>query len=616
MTISIFIVVAVSVATATLLGISQWRVSQQASQPMIAVNKGLFDQLAARSLGPPEDFLQVLPPVSANTSKEVSPRPFDEFNEASQTSEHVAQGLLWGAAAADGLIPAAEVWARWASVDNHVFDAVAHLTHEQIGGVADLLNVVDAHKYPLESAGFFNNLLGHLGEWPVGEHLINAGAAVSMPLSSNHPGLDLWVDGNPVNVKTVADAASLGGHFSTYPDIPVFVPFDAANIPADALHFNALNGFNSEVLAGSHNLMIVDDALSHADMAHQTRDAIDVLNHPGPHLHFPYITIAVSSFREIKLLAKGHTECMRAAKNVVTDAAAVGGGGLAGMKAGALVGTLGGPVGTVVGGIIGGFLGALGGRAIANEIKTVPLNEAREKYDRAMKKCVVIRNELLSLADAELLSATKQKSDEMAHVAEQINAEADAQIATVKADLHGKVMFDLHTASKVLEAAGARIKSLIKSEKRNLRKRLPFWAVLFPGMAFPAEVRAIRQLQSDYRSWRSQKFNVLRGPTQDVSFSTRCMDLVLASPDGLAEAQKFLIDVHQSRQLAIIRTGEIQQTSLSRILTVRAEAVTALKEMFENIKNRIEAEIAPQISKVKERQRGYEAELRSAGVSI
>ena len=94
------------------------------------------------------------------------------------------------------------------------------------------------------------------------------------------------------------------------------------------------------------------------------------------------------------------------------------------------------------------------------------------------------------------------------------------------------------------------------------------------------------------------------------------MDLVLASPDGLAEAQKFLIDVHQSRQLAIIRTGEIQQTSLSRILTVRAEAVTALKEMFENIKNRIEAEIAPQISKVKERQRGYEAELRSAGVSI
>ena len=94
------------------------------------------------------------------------------------------------------------------------------------------------------------------------------------------------------------------------------------------------------------------------------------------------------------------------------------------------------------------------------------------------------------------------------------------------------------------------------------------------------------------------------------------MDLVLASPGGLAEAQTFLLDVHQSRQLAVVRTGEIQQTSLSRILAVRAEAVTALKEMFEKIKSRIETEIGPQISKVKERQRGYEAELRSAGVQI
>ena len=269
-----------------------------------------------------------------------------------------------------------------------------------------------------------------------------------------------------------------------------------------------------------------------------------------------------------------------------------------------------------VGGLIGGFLGAMGGRAIANEIKTAPLNEAREKYDRAMKNCMVKRNELLAIADAELLSATKEKSEEISQVAEQIKAEADAQIATVKADLRGKVIFDHQTASKVLDDADARIRNFIKSEKQNLRKKLPFWAVLFPSLALPADVRTIKQLQSDYRLWRSQKLSLLCNSSGNVSFTTRCMDLVLASPDGLAKAQEFLLDVHQCRQLAVMRAGEMQQISLDRVVAARTETVTVLKAIFEQIKERIETMMARQISNVKEQQRGYEAELRSAGVNI
>jgi hypothetical protein len=57
----------------------------------------------------------------------------------------------WSAAVADGALPAVDVWTRWSSVDHHVFQAVEHLSHQQVEGFADLLRVVDAKKYAVES---------------------------------------------------------------------------------------------------------------------------------------------------------------------------------------------------------------------------------------------------------------------------------------------------------------------------------------------------------------------------------------------------------------------------------------------------------------------------------
>jgi hypothetical protein len=152
--------------------------------------------------------------------------------------------------------------------------------------MADLLRVVDAKEYAIESAGFTNNLLGHMGEWHVREHLTDAGVAVAMPAASNAPGLDLWADGHAINVKTWENAASAASsHFSRYPDIPIIVPGDAAHIPADALHFDPSSGLDAAALAGSDHLVIVDDALSRADPLDQTNHALEIAGDPGPHLH-------------------------------------------------------------------------------------------------------------------------------------------------------------------------------------------------------------------------------------------------------------------------------------------------------------------------------------------
>lgn len=617
---TVFVIFICSLATVFLAAwvAARFRVSREKFSPRLVVENGRFENLAAAGLGAPDNLLRLVHSGSESGQDNEMPAfaADADRNLRSQTDSDFANKALWGAAAADAVIPGVEVWARWASVDNHVFSAISHLTHEHVSGVADLINIVDAKGYAIESVGFFNKLLGHLGEWHVQEHLINAGAAVSMPISSNEPGLDFWVDGHAVNIKTVADAASLGGHFSSYPDIPTIIPFDADHIPTDALHFNPLEGFDSNVLAGGDHLTMVDDALSHAQMVSEAHGAINVLQNPGPALHFPYVTLAVSSFRELNLLSKGHTDFLRATKNVATDTVAVGGGGAVGIKTGAFVGAFFGPIGAVVGGVIGGIGGAMGGRAIANGIKKAPLNEAREGYERAFDQCTKQRNELLVAVDAELVLATGDASQNLSEMAVQVNSQTEVQLAEIKDELGRKMILDLQSATAILDQTESRILSLLKSEKQTLKADCPSWAVLFPGLAFPSRVMAIKQLRMGFKKWRKMRNLLLQNWQVDAISTTRCFDLVLATPDGLNDAQRFLLDVDLARKSALSQAGEAQKTALQTIVEMRMQVVESLKECFRQIQERVERELSPHMDKLKKRRSSYEAELRSAGVKF
>lgn len=97
--------------------------------------------------------------------------------------------------------------------------------------------------------------------------------------------------------------------------------------------------------------------------------------------HVPVVTIAMSSFREFKLLSSDKTDFISSLKNISLDAAGAGVGAVAGAKGGALAGSIFGPVGTIIGGILGGIGGSIGGRAITNKVKMRPLNNAIENYE-------------------------------------------------------------------------------------------------------------------------------------------------------------------------------------------------------------------------------------------
>ncbi|MDR6726084.1 hypothetical protein J2W91_004590 [Paenibacillus amylolyticus] len=135
-----------------------------------------------------------------------------------------------------------------------------------------------------------------------------------------------------VNVKLVSEYLSLGEHFAKYPDIPVLVPGDVANLPESVIYLNTTDGIDQMMTAlssGQEHLVIVDNAMNNADVISQTERATDLLL-GSPEIvgnHLPVLAILLSSWREASLLAEGKTEITRSLKNISLDTAGTGVGG-------------------------------------------------------------------------------------------------------------------------------------------------------------------------------------------------------------------------------------------------------------------------------------------------
>lgn len=220
---------------------------------------------------------------------------------------------------------------------------------------------------PVAREGAFRQLVGYTGEMKVAAHLAAEGHVVEFPDVPNQPGYDLLVDGSPLQVKTTADPDLVREHLAANPDIPVVVPQELAG------------------LDGEPGVM-VDPDLSHAgvaDSVDRTLDGVGALD--GVAAHVPWITLAVSSFREIVLLAKGWTDLATALRNVGLDVVGVGLGGAAGARLGASLGFgLAGPVGAAVGTVLGALAGAVLGKLAANHFRMRPVKEAYARFQHAL----------------------------------------------------------------------------------------------------------------------------------------------------------------------------------------------------------------------------------------
>ena len=295
----------------------------------------------------------------------------------------------------DSMLIGANVFYQYMCIDDHVYEGMSRLSGENIDNFSDLSAELKTHSHDFQglTKGALNNFKGHVAESHVAEHFKETGVEVVWPEASNQEGWDLLLNGNQVNVKLVKDANSLVGHFKENPQIPVVIPSDADNIPETAFHFDPSEGVDhlfDYLKENPENAVIVNESLSSVDITKSVEEGTDFalgVDEGIPGFNFPVFTVAVSGWREINLLNKGHTDTVSAAKNASLDLAGIGVGGGLGSSIGMGIGSLLFPgIGTAIGGVVGGLAGSLGGRKITNSIKSIPLNEALEDLKKTVKK--------------------------------------------------------------------------------------------------------------------------------------------------------------------------------------------------------------------------------------
>jgi hypothetical protein len=582
---------------------------------LVEIRVGAFDEIVALRLPPPEHALSVARHEGQTTPSSGLALPAP--TTAGSPDRGGVDRVAWASALADGIAPAIGVWEKWSAVDEHVFQAFAHLAHERVNGVADLLRIIDAKGYAIESEGFARKLLGHLGEWHVHDHLIQAGVDVAMPATSNAPGLDLWANGHAMNVKTVKDAATAASaHFADHPDIPIVLPGDAADIPADALHFDPSEGFDTAVLAGSDHVVVVDDALSHADIVDQTHHLRDLAGDPGPDIGFPWVTATMSGFREVRLLVKGHTDIVRATKNVAVDTAAVGGGSAIGLKTGALIGSAFGPLGTIAGGLAGGLLGALGGRVVANEVKRAPFEAAKSRYEAALRTYREVEASLVVNVGTRWEQAREEQTRSLQTSLSRLRHDFETAIAELRDRLRDAVRLDLKQAEVLLASVRGDLSQAVKEDRTALRADVPVFLSPWAGLFAPEAAQRLRRHQRELSVWCRATDSLLSGWTGSDADTSRCFDLSMATPKGTASAEAHVKRTQSVRKSVFAQAANRQQMLLADATLARRDAVTRLQDHWEQIRVATEDAMRPAVSSLRVAGEELRQELRKNGMAV
>lgn len=405
------------------------------------------------------------------------------------------------------------------SVDEYVYEGISRLSGENLDNLANLSAKVQSYDHSfwdgLTESGV-RKVGGHIGEVHAAKSLADKGIDVKWPEASNQEGWDLLINGHEMNVKMVADASTLSEHFSKYPDIPIVIPGDAANIPEHAIAIDSdagLEELNKVLAEETENVVAVAPSLSNQEIMSHTEEATDFLTGTSEifESYIPMITAGLSSFREIQLLDKGHTSAKNAAKNILLDSTGTGLGAFGGAKAGAVLGSAILPgIGTAIGGVLGGIGGAFMGKRVTNNIKESAFKKVYDSYNKEFQSFRIRKQIILNNADENIRKLKNKLSEdirfEKIKVKEEIN-EIVGQMSSFRKKLYNlrpneiklfkkKVLFEIQELENNI---------LVKKKARN-----KFNAVFFPSSEDFAIFNCSQKLKKMKESIKSIYFYKLK----------------------------------------------------------------------------------------------------------
>ncbi|MYB39191.1 MAG: hypothetical protein F4Y26_17765 [Gammaproteobacteria bacterium] len=188
---------------------------------------------------------------------------------------------------------------------------------------------------PSAQAGDIARLKGFTMEQLAATKLASDGHVVSLPAGPTERGWDLMVDGEPLQVKCLADDNGLAEHFEKYPDIPVLANVDLIErrdrwpeVWREQVYF--LDGYTNEV---------VENVVERSVKAAKDLGDSDL----------PEIALAYVAAQKLWQLGKGEVTMGQAASHLLIEGTARSGLAIAGGVLGAAVGLLVlGPAGALV----------------------------------------------------------------------------------------------------------------------------------------------------------------------------------------------------------------------------------------------------------------------------
>ena len=287
-----------------------------------------------------------------------------------QLSAFAGQPVNQAELAAYGTLTAAEFVWSWARIDPSVIRAADFSSSVSIRNGYDFAQYLHSHFDTLGVAakeGFFDRLMGYVGEQQVADLLVHQGHVVQTAVSATQPVWDMLVDGHPVNVKTVQDIASIKAEALAHHGVTYLVPSNAHGYLVGNMAHVA--GFHHDAV---HSSLHEGIAATHGEHAMHSLG-----------MHLPLLTVGFAAYRNYKAVQMG-TSIEAAMKHTIVESVGRGAGGLLGAKAGALTGAFFGPVGLFVGGVMGAVGGGLLGGAVAEQIKRKPLDAANARLEAAL----------------------------------------------------------------------------------------------------------------------------------------------------------------------------------------------------------------------------------------
>jgi hypothetical protein len=503
--------------------------------------------------------------------------------------------------------------------DGHLAESLSHLVHRRLEAFADLRR--PAHwrtNAPQDgrNAGSYDRLFA---EHIVADSLKGRGHVATFAENLERGIHQAVVDGRTFDLGAPLQF-DLQNHLEEYPGTSMLTPED---------FFRAEEGlFSLPHAHGSYKLSILRGAGLDAAFGTDKALAGDVaiasphlpVPIPGGDIDFqnPFVTLGLSTLREIRLLKKKHTNLLTSVRNIGLDAAGTGIGSFAGAKAGATIGTAVSPgVGSVVGAIIGGISGAFAGRSISNKIKFSQAEAARSNYEKKMLEFQQRVQEVTRQAMDSLTTILEREQSVLGAIGLKRIRELEALTKRLDSKRRNSYMLPPESIRDFFSRCEADIRGEVKEIDGALRGISFRESVLWPGepavrlfvqkkhvMGHLAELVAARSALLDPAC-----------SLGDIERTEVCLELIAAF-GGHEEP----VRNHLARYRAVVSENlctllEWPAAPLRELARTRASALRRISGKAEILRRKTGEELKRDVTKAKRAQTRFARELRKLGLA-